>query len=656
MLGGRLAARAQNFDFANDRTPLVALKGMWRFHTGDNPAWARPDFDDSHWTLLKADEPWDPQGYKGYLGVAWYRFAVTLPAKHGPMALYVPEISDSYQIFANGRVIGQEGGLPPRPELVLGPPRVVAIPSRLMRGATKIEFAIRVWSSGTQAAPSQNGGPVGVTWIGSAEAIRNWASLQAKYTFWSNADVVIEGLMYLGVCLGSLGLFFLGPGEREYLWFGLSQLGYGAFSATALIFTYKALPVLPEYVINSVEDAFFFGFLIMFLYALLGRRVDWPFRVGIGFVILRAIVVPFIPIGTPLFASIAGVATNATILGLLIIILLILYAGMKKGQRDALLLLVVYSVITVMLGSSYAIGLGATLHLPMPQELSGKLYTALWDRPFPVNFIDLVQILMESALLGILVMRFARTRKDEQRLAGELEAARSVQRVLVPEVIPEVPGYGIEAAYRPAREVGGDFFQIARQKNGDLLAVIGDVSGKGVGAGMTVSLLVGTFRALAEYEHRPAALLRAMNERMAGRTGGGFTTCMILRASADGRLVMANAGHLHPYVDGQEIEVEGGLPLGIVGEAEYGETELELAEGSRLTLLTDGVVEARDARTGELLGFDRTRELVGQSAEGIVSAAQEFGQEDDITVVTLTRLRVAEAVRAGAVEPVLSPV
>jgi len=99
---------------------------------------------------------------------------------------------------------------------------------------------------------------------------------------------------------------------------------------------------------------------------------------------------------------------------------------------------------------------------------------------------------------------------------------------------------------------------------------------------------------------------------------------------------MANAGHLSPYRGGVEIELDSGLPLGLAADVVYGETVIELAAGDRLTLLSDGVVEAMNAEH-ELYGFERTREISEQSAHAIAVAAQAFGQEDDITVVTVER-------------------
>ncbi len=165
--------------------------------------------------------------------------------------------------------------------------------------------------------------------------------------------------------------------------------------------------------------------------------------------------------------------------------------------------------------------------------------------------------------------------------------------------------------------------------------MIGDVSGKGMPAAMTVSLLVGTVRTLAHYTQSPGEILTAMNQRMLARSQGGFTTCLVLRLDANGKLTVANAGHLAPYINGSESELENGLPLGLAPGSVYAETSIPLRPGARLTLVTDGVVEAQNAG-GELFGFERTSMISTKTAEEIADAAQRFGQEDDITVLTVS--------------------
>jgi serine phosphatase RsbU (regulator of sigma subunit) len=249
---------------------------------------------------------------------------------------------------------------------------------------------------------------------------------------------------------------------------------------------------------------------------------------------------------------------------------------------------------------------------------------------------NIADALLQLSVLAILVLRFARTRRDEQRLASELEAARAVQQVLIPEEIPAIPGYQIECVYRPAGEVGGDFFQILLLPSGDALVVVGDVSGKGMPAAMTVSLLVGTLRTAAESTTSPSAILKTLNRRLLGRSSGGFTTCLVLRIEPSGVSTAANAGHIAPYVNGKEQRIENGLPLGLTEGVPYAESTFQLGPEDQITLLTDGVVEARNS-SHELFGFDRVAAMATDSATEIAAAAQAFGQEDDITVLKLTR-------------------
>jgi serine phosphatase RsbU (regulator of sigma subunit) len=169
---------------------------------------------------------------------------------------------------------------------------------------------------------------------------------------------------------------------------------------------------------------------------------------------------------------------------------------------------------------------------------------------------------------------------------------------------------------------------------------VGDVSGKGLKAAMTGMLAIGALRILAVEGLGPAAILMRLNSELVNTSNGGFVTCFCGVLDASGNLRYANAGHVAPFCNGREIEVTGALPLGIDPNTGYEESTLALDPGDRLTLLSDGVVEAQSA-TGELFGFERTREISAQTAQSIAEQARRFGQIDDITVLTLNRLALA---------------
>ena len=251
--------------------------------------------------------------------------------------------------------------------------------------------------------------------------------------------------------------------------------------------------------------------------------------------------------------------------------------------------------------------------------------------------------------------RHIRAHTEKALLEAEMAAAREVQRVIVPEKSEPFPGYVVESVYQPATQVGGDFFQVLPTRDDALLVVVGDVAGKGLPAAMLVSMLVGSIRTAAEDSSDPSLMLRRLHDRLVGRSMGGFATAVAALISRDGLVTIANAGHLSPYLDGKEVELAGALPLGIAeGGGAFEPKRFELRLGSRLTFYSDGVIEAQN-KMGELFGFDRAKEISMKPAAAIAKTAVEFGQEDDITVVTIERLANSRAADSPSASPIMAP-
>jgi serine phosphatase RsbU (regulator of sigma subunit) len=283
----------------------------------------------------------------------------------------------------------------------------------------------------------------------------------------------------------------------------------------------------------------------------------------------------------------------------------------------------------------------------------GRQYTqwSLYDRLSATLFTlggsaISAQTLSQALLVFAVVYAVYDYMKDEShrqtKLEQEIRNAQELQQVLVPEALPELPGFALTSSYRPAQEVGGDFFQVVPLATGGAMVVLGDVSGKGLPAAMTVALVIGTVRTLAEFTTSPAEMLEGLNRRLIGRLHGGFATCIAMRLLPDGNGAIACAGHPSPYLNGREIALPGALPLGI-SDAKYEEISVQLKPADHLALYTDGLLEARNDK-GDLYGFDR---LQSQFERGLTAGvasdeAVDFGQEDDITVLTLTRLRAGE--------------
>lgn len=628
--------QAQVFDFAHSHPESVTLAGQMRFHLGDDPdgklGWASPAFDDSQWTLLRSNRTWSEQGYGGYGGFAWYRFKVIVPADSEHLGILIPRLRTSYQIFANGKFVGQFGGVPPRGRYDFGFDQIFPIPLNGSSAGNPIVIAIRVWNMDWLA--QIGGGLEGAPIFGELDALKTLKAQNDWGRLWSLTSGNTLMLMNLVAAFAGFFLFWMRPSDREYLWFGLYELLTGAQHLCADWVTFYPTSWKKEWFLDDCLATSSWFFFLIFVFRILNGRRDWLFWAAVGTEVATMA-------GT-VASSAAWLSWEQWRIGAIIClipyfvcILVLLYRKAREGVADAQLMVVPVALCYVSWFATLALGtLSVHGQTWVIRDFDWLFELSTW--PFPFSFLSVADMLMLLAVLAVLPLRFARSRRDEERLASELESARTVQQVLIPTEIPRVSGFDIQCIYKPAGHVGGDFFQIIPIASGGLLIAIGDVSGKGMPAAMTVSLLVGTLRTLAHFTNSPSEILAAMNQRMLARSQGGFTTCLVLRASPDYTLTFANAGHLAPYLRGAEVEMINGLPLGLAEQHSYPETAVTLSENAQLTLVTDGVVEAR-ARTGELLGFDRAAILSTQTAESIVHAAQAFGQEDDITVLTLSR-------------------
>jgi serine phosphatase RsbU (regulator of sigma subunit)/anti-sigma regulatory factor (Ser/Thr protein kinase) len=239
-----------------------------------------------------------------------------------------------------------------------------------------------------------------------------------------------------------------------------------------------------------------------------------------------------------------------------------------------------------------------------------------------------------------------------QHFEQELEVARLIQQNFLPKELPELPGWQIAAYYRPAREVGGDFYDVIPLPDGRVGFVIGDVTDKGVPAALVMSATRSVLRASAQRLIEPGAVLERVNEHLCpDMPEKMFVTCLYGVLNPDtGHLRFANAGHDLPYVKTADGVVElraRGMPLGLMPGMPYEEREITLDPGDSVLLHSDGVVEAHDPERG-MFGFPRLKETVGEAPSGqrlidrVLSDLEAFTgpgaeQEDDITMVTLQR-------------------
>ncbi len=327
---------------------------------------------------------------------------------------------------------------------------------------------------------------------------------------------------------------------------------------------------------------------------------------------------------------------------------IILVIHWRRGNGEAGILLIPAILISLVI--YVEVTLGVLSQVPALMAWDERMAFAFFNQhagPILLDPQEITNLLYILSLAIILILRATRITRQQAQLEAEMAAAREVQQVILPDQMEKMPGYQIESIYQPAQEVGGDFFQIiAHKTDASLLIVAGDVVGKGLKAGMLVALLVGAIRSSAESTEEPLKLLEALNRRLMGR-GDAQATCLAMRISSDGSVTLANAGHIAPYLNGEPVNVEGSLPLGMIADAKFSELKFRLSGHDRLMLMSDGIVEARDTE-GKLFGFGRVHDLLSTScsAAEVALAAKEFGQEDDISVISVTRTEEMSAALA----------
>ncbi len=622
------AAHAQFADVSHAGGP-VAVTAPWRFHTGDNPQWAQPGFDDSHWSLMRMDRPWAEQGYKGISGFAWYRIKVKLPAGEAPHALAFREISLGDEIYADGALIGTIGQLRPSPvyrsySYVLHP---FPLPAAL-NGKT-VEFAIRTWLPAVSATDTEGNGRSVAPQIGNAQAIAALCELSNDRYLLAQEPDWLSAIIAAGIGLFSLGLFLLRRHAPEYAWAALYLVLPAVDDALYWFNRNLQFPNAEYHLADAIITSVMLAAWLLFV---------WRFvRIHPDRLLYAALAAAFVPsltsvlTGNHLNTGHVVLVWGAAAVALGVLVLVRLASLARLGNREAQLLLVPFLLScaeAAFYDGQFSLYRAGIVHSPV----SLAFYRG---SSFVITPGQVAHLLVYLSVGAVLVLRFARTAERDERLSAEMQAAHSVQAQLVPLDLPATPHFRFEAAYFAASEVGGDFYQVLPQGDGSVLVAIGDVSGKGLKAAMLGTLVVGALRSLAQEDLPPERILARLNAQLAASTDGGFVTCCVARVSAEGLLTFANAGHLAPYRNQAEIACESGLPLGLIASAEYAETAAELGPGDRLTFLSDGVAEARNLN-GELFGFERTRAISAQSAEQIATAAQAFGQQDDITVLTLT--------------------
>jgi len=612
-------------DPAHAQDWITDISDGWRVREGDDPAWASPALDDSAWQPAELDDLGP-----SHAGWRWYRIHLKLPAGDPPISLLIEGGEGTYALYVNGAAI-------PGPE--------VRSSLQVIR-PTERALALDVPGADLVLALRTHTPPIYANWrlpqflsasIGTPDAIESQRQALQSGRMYAVLPVIAVNLLLVLAGVGAFALRRSRPNQSEYLWLGLYLLLLGL---SDMLWGCQEQGVLPLSANFLAADPLIYAATIAqieFTYSFGGRRVGRTWRVY-EVLLLAPLVLLWLQWEGRLPSTIYLLIEALIVIPVALLLPVFLLRWYQRGNREAgwLILPSLLPAATVTLGNFGSISI-----------FLGWRRLDFLDNLIPIGVAQLQMddagdLLFLLAIAVVMFLRFTRVSREQARSAAELSAAREIQQRLVPASLPELPGFHLEAAYLPAQEVGGDFYQVLAQRDGAALIVVGDVSGKGLKAAMTGALAIGALRTLAAEEHGPAALLLRLNRQMLEAQESGFITCLCLHMSPQGAVTLANAGHLSPYCRGEEIELEAGLPLGLTADADYSETKLQLEAGDMLTLLSDGVVEAMNP-LHQLLGFERVRGMSGQSAHDIAAAALAFGQEDDITVLTVARLS-AEAI------------
>jgi len=616
----------------------VSLDGPWRFQIGDDPMWADPKFDDSAWQTVTLGQPLADQGIDAYAGYAWYRLRLqprqlsqftNLPGSPQLDLLVTGDWIGQFAAYVNGAEAGHTRGMTDDPAMYQSPPFVVHLSAPQADGS--IVVAIQTWAG---AGVSIGGGLLRKVELGAQDDIAD-RQTQAADRQWDRHILSGMILSFLFLCVAALGftLYLAQRNHSEYLWLALLCLSVAVMGAFEIAFALAVLSWAIFSVVSLWTGRIFMAVALEFVLRFTGGESRKFVRgVQIFLMLLPVLSLTHLDLVYKYLSVSAQVVFTA-------LVSVMLFRAWRQGRKEAGVMLLPFLLAATGDSIDTLLDFAAGEHW-IPDRFASHRFL-LGPVEFSTSTVAFTVFL--GSLMAVILYRFVTVSQEEQRSAAEIEAARSVQALLIPTQLPSNRHFMLESAYLPVNGVGGDFFQVLPIQDESILIVVGDVSGKGLQAAMNASTLVGALR--NELSHDPATILNHLNQVMLGSASGmgagkaanavaSFATCLCARIYTDGKMTIANAGHLSPYRDGREMQLAPNLPLGLVPNIEYEQAPFQLSQGDRLIFLSDGVVEATNHQ-GELFGFERTQQVSNEPARYIAQTAKRFGQTDDITVVSL---------------------
>lgn len=621
--------------------------GNWKYHPGDESAWASPTFDDSAWEVVNTMLPKDKLRKNRWEGIGWFRLHLSVPDERlhdTPLALHVMYQVGASEIYLDGELIYKFGSVGTR-RAAEEPywernPQVISF-----SGKTEHVIAVRYSNFSAPEFVPVTGfllrfSPLNSAIWGRVNTVRGFTTVQMVWTAIAFFLMVQHFL-----------LFIFYPRARENLYFAISVGSIGTF--VFLIFQFVLLATgMTEtlYLLRLLVVVLVLAFLstLLFLYTLFYPKLSklaWFFAVGWG--LLAGLSLFSLSSDTFQFLELAFILLNLfTAITFLEIARVIIVAIFKK--KDGAWIFGLGSLLPFILPIVFGLLISYTKYEEINWQISVLAVTlaplfsmsVYLARNFSRTHRKLETEVLERQLLEV-----ENTRKTE-----ELEEARELQLSMLPQASPELPNLDIAFEMRPATEVGGDYYDYNLTEDGQLTIAIGDATGHGLNAGLVVSAVKSLFKT-AVPEAGNLETLERISQGIKSMNLKRLYMAMTLVTFDNNRITLAAAG-MPPALlyranedEVEEIFLEG-MPLGgFIGTARE-EASYQLQSGDTILLMSDGLPEMLNPEN-EMLGYPKTKELFAAVAnrppkviinhifKGSTSWANGEPQADDVTLVVI---------------------
>lgn len=419
----------------------LQLNSGWRTQAGDNSAWARPGFDDSAWPVVTlGNQDANSAGWR------WYRLSVNLPVQPAPLALLITGGDGTYEAFVNGdRLPGSDL----RSSLLITYPKARVFP---IDATGRTEIALRTLVPATSMFLADRG--VFRVSLGTPHAIEN--AQRAEQSARLNDDVTGIGvhlLLFLAAAAFFL-LFWYQRDRHEYAWLGLNLLLAAVGSILFELATAGAVPFSLNWLIATPSIYFSTIAQIEFTFSFVGRRVTRPWRIY-EMVLLAPPLLLVLPAWFGLISrGLFNIDEVFMIMPAAILLPLLLLAWYRRGNREAAWL-ILPSLLPMFTVAIIDMGIvGAYLGWTPIAALGDRIPMGILS----IEAFDIGDLLFLLAIGVVMFFRFTRVSREQARAAAELEAAQRVQSLLLRSAHNALSSFRVDAVYRPAQEVGGDFF------------------------------------------------------------------------------------------------------------------------------------------------------------------------------------------------------